>query len=473
MSKSGSKIHKEIKTTLKQVESEAEAVEKEVFTYEKQLSSLTTERETCYATLATTYLPELEAESVRQTISQVQNEVSGIFEKKQRRREQLDNLMRDANTQRGSLELQLEEVNSMLNQKTAERDGIKRAITDELLENRSYTDLNSQAKQSSARLEQNKARVEEAKREASEKLPQYEGNKLFSYLAKRGFGTPEYSHGNLVTTLDSWVAKIVGYRDAKKCYDFLRSMPDLMTVEVGKRQKELEEIVVKMRKAEDDSGERHGLPKVLTEGEEIGKKRAEVMAGISRTDKEHEEYSEERKEIDSEKDPYHIDAIQKLKSYLKGETVAKLKDMARKTPGTDDDLLVGRIEEIDLTVRGLKDRVKDAKAKREAYDEKVKGLRTVEKKFTSNDYESDRSYFPDSFDVSDFLTGYLLGKYNSGHVWSQLESNQNFEPVVHHHTSSSYDYGGSSHSSSYDSGSSSWGSGGGFGGGGWSSGSGF
>ncbi|VVB77970.1 Uncharacterised protein [uncultured archaeon] len=477
MTKSGTTVHKEIKAKIKQAEKEAEGIEREIYGYESQINSLTEERENCYVTLATTYLPGLDAESVKKTLSEFQNTVRGIFNNKQKRRQQLEDLMKESKEKRSTLDTELEAVSEDLIKKTAERDSIRKSISEEIGKNDSYVKLDSLAKESNAKLDQNKKRVEEVEKEASEKLPIYENNKLFSYLSERKFGTPEYNEtqGNMIKMLDSWVARIVGYKNAQKCYDFLRSMPELMRSKVEERQTELEGIVKQMKEIENEAGEKYGFPKVLEEGSKINNKKEKIIGQINESDKEYAEYSNERKEIDSKKDPYHNDAIQKLKAYLKGEKIADLKRQARETPGTEDDKLVSRIEEIDATVRGLKDKAKEAQTNREAYSEKLNGLKSIERKFKSEDFDSDRSYFPSTFDIGDFLTGYMIGKYSSNQVWGTLESKHEEEPAPVYHSSSSYDYGGSSNSSSNWSSPStdSWSSGGGMGGGGWSSGSGF
>ncbi len=482
MGTSGKKVYETIVGKLHEVEGQVKDANQLVYDYEGKISALTLERDECYASLAVTYLPELEAESIKRTLSEVQETVREVFKEKQKRRKDLDGILVESNEGIKKLHTDLDSATENLNKKAAERENLTKIIASNLKKNLDYVALDNQAKEADLKLAQNKKSAEEVRKQSAEKLPAYENSKLFMYLKDRGFGTEEYSTGNVIRMLDSWVAKIIDYKNARNCYDFLVSMPELVKAEVDKRKSELDSVVIKLKDYENKESEKEGLPKIIEEASFIAKKRDDLIKKIDEENKVHDRYATERADIDSKKDPYHIEAIQKLKDYLKGEDISALKKIAKESDGDRDDKVVYRIEGIDSTIRDLKDKTKEAKSNRDSYQDKLTGLRDVEKNFTSSDYESHRSYFSDDFDMNTLLVGYLLGKSNTDQLNNSIKESQNFKPrESESYSSSGYGSSSSSSSSSYDSGSSSsfdsgssWSSGSSFdSGGSWSSGSGF
>ena len=462
---SGSTVYKKIQEQISTLEGKVDRTGSQIDSCENKIDSLTGERETTYVSLAETYLPELTSQSVKQTLREVQSDVQRIFQKKQNRRKELETLMASALEKKKANDDKLENITEQLNQKVAERQKLSKDVGAELSADARYTELTSQADQTKERLAKNNERLRSFKEEAKEKLSVYDANKFFSYLLRRKFGTEEYHSKGLIKKLDLWVAKKVDYAVSKRNYDFLKTMPELMEIEINKRQEAFDELVSKIRKREKEAADSHGLTRVIEEGSGLLKGRDELIGIIAKINDEYKAYSSERKESDSSKDSYHQEAIQKLKAFLKGDDIASLKQKARGTPGSEDDKLVARIEDIDYNVREFKDKAKGLKKQRDGLQEKLNELNDLERKYRSNDYESSRSRFPSGFDIDDLIRAYLLGKILMDDLWSTVKSKKDFEE------DHSYSYS-SRHDDDYHSSSSgSWG--GGFGGGFHSSGSGF
>jgi chromosome segregation ATPase len=480
MTISGSSVKRKISDKVSEVENQSEAFTGQVYDLEKKITSLSDEREESFVQLATIYLPELEAKSIQRTLREVQLDVKRIFQEKQEKRTQLEVSMRDSQKNRKTLEGELESVSTELTQKSQERVGLMQKVSKELGEKIGYADLCKKVKEESERLQTYKQRVEEAKTDSAQKLQVYKQNKLFSYLLGRNFNTDAYSAGRITMMLDSWVAGIINFSEAKKNYDFLSSMPELMNIEAERKEEEVKALVQEKEETETEVSEKYGLPKIMAYGSKLEEKRKKIIAGIENEDKSYGGYTQERTELDSTKDPYHIEAIQRLKDFLKGQTIQDLRERARSTPSPDDDKLVEKIEQIDGSVRTLKNKAKEAKTQRDELAKKLEGLKKIHRDFTSKNYDSGRSYFPGSFDVGDLLTGYVLGRMGADDINRDISSHRKLEPEPTYSSRNDDDDSSSYHSSSShhdsDSGSSFGGfsSGGGFGGGGgFSSGSGF
>ena len=471
MSVDGDEVYKDLKEKVREVEKKHEQVTQQVYQCETEITTFTEERENCFASLALTYLPELVAEDVKNTLRGVQEEVQKIFRQKQDRRKTIEQEMSELQEQKQEKQQTLEEITGKLNVKGEERDRLREEIGKELDAKKDYVELKSNVIESGNLLDRNKKRAGEMKQEAKEKLPQYGGNKLFMYLASRNFGTPEYTGKGIFAHLDSWVAEIVNYGENRKNYDFLRTMPVLMEEKVKEKQAVFEKLNGRVTAIEKEAEDRHGLTKILEQGEELVQTRKGVIAEIGVLDGKYFDDANERKELDNTKDKYHEEAIKKLKSYLKGESISALKEQARATPGTQDDQLAGRIEEIDLRIRTLKDDAKKYAESRDSVAEKLSGLKSIQTKFSRADYESSRSYFND-FNLTSLLAGYVLGEHSENDIWGHIERNQNFKPRQTYSSPSSPSYSRPSFGGGFGGGGG-FSGGGGFGGGGHSSGSGF
>jgi hypothetical protein len=472
MTISGSSVHSKIKSQINEIENEHEKLSSKIYDYEKDINSLMEERENTYGKLAAFYLPEMDAESVKNTLKEVQQEVQLIFEEKQLRRKKVEELMKDSNENKKGLEDKFENITEKLREKGKEHDKIKGAVMKECNEIPKYKEIYSQAGQARGKLEQNKERVDEVQNEAKEKLPAYENNKLFLYLIEKNYGADLYIGNTITKKLDAFVARIIKFDEAKKNYDFLKSMPKLMKEEVDNRQAELDNLVKSLQGMESETGKKYGLQKIIKEGVDFSKERKRISLEIEKLDDEYKNYMAERKELDNTKGEYHQEAIRKLKEYLKGNDIADLKQKARATPGTEDDRAVSRIEEVDKEIRELKDKSKEIRKERDDVGGKLENLKDLQKKYTNNNYDSDNSYFKSGFDINNLLIAYMAGKMSHDDAWNEMKSHHEVEE---HHSSysSSSDYHSSysSHDSGFGGGGFS--SGGGFGGGGFSSGGGF
>ncbi len=471
---SGSTIYSKIKQKVAEVENERNKLSGEIDRYERSISNLTNQREEAFVELAEFYLPSLEAKAVKETLKEVRAGVEAIFQEKQERRSKLEEDLSKSRTKKHQMEEQYETVTAHLNDKVKERDKLTDIVNKHLAGDQNYTLLFGQTTEANERLKQGQQRVEEVSNDAKNKLPAYEANKLFMYLARRKFETEGYKGRGLFKKLDSWVAKKIDYVESKKSYDFLKSMPELMALEVEKREEELNNLAKKVEAIRTDAADKYGLLKVLAEGKAIGQKRDSLMKSIENEDSLQKSYSDEIKSLNNTKGAYYHQAIDKLKGYLKGETIQDLIKKAKDTPSERDDRLVGIIDDADKQVKAYKGAIKDKRKDWDAVNEKLEGLNEIKRKFSSNDYDSSSSSFDSDFNINAVLIAYIAGKMSSHDVWKKIDSKQNFEHrSSYSSSSSSSSWGGGSHSSGGGFGGGGFSGGGGFGGGGFSSGSGF
>jgi len=457
---SGSSVHSEVQNKIRDVERQTNGLDESILSLERQITSFGEEREQAFTQLADIYSPELSSQSIAKIkqLPDIQKEINEAFAEKQRRRVEIEKYMADSQSQRKESESGLDSITQQLNKKIAERDNLRKQVAGSLGKIPEYTTLASVAQTQNEVLHKYTQRLTEEKTHVDEKLAAYRGNKLFMELVSKKFDTNEYTSGKIMKWFDSWRARRfektqtgeeTTFRAMRDTYNSLISRVKLMELEIGKREEQLQKTVSEMRVYEEELSEKTGLTQVMQAGAKIEANKRDALAKIEKLDKDYKRYSDERAEMDSAKDPYHTQLTDKLKELLQGEDIADLKARARKYPGTADDTLVVRIEEIDMTLSELKEKAKEKKSERDNLAEKLDGLKIIERK--ARQYTSSDDYYSGSFDIGSLITGYVLGKSDSHHynptsIASTIESSHHVRQPEYH---SSYtpSYNSPSHSS--------------------------
>jgi len=436
---SGKSVRDSISVQIRSLEQDHEQHSRGLYDVQAQITTLTDQREETISQLARFYLPTLEAQAVQATGKDLQGKVKRFFQEKQERRKKLDQSLLLSKEKSNALQEQITAIDDNLEQIVDRTKEVQRTIAEELNGNVDYVALHIQARQSQSRLDQNKKRAEVFGAEAAQKLRAYEGEKEFMYLVRRNFSTARYTESGLAQRLDTWVAKIVNYRENKANYSFLKSMPSAIQEEINRQQEELDPLVQKIERTEGEVRQKYKLPVILKEGEDLLQRKRIVTGNFAKEEKEFQKYAQERKDLDSKKDEYHRAALDELKSYLKGDDITDLKRRARDTPHSQDDRLVDQIETIDIRIKTLKAQAKRLQEKQTEITGSLEGLQTISRRYSSKDYAASRSYFGDDLEIDTLLTGYIAGKITADAFNTELDQHHHWKPKE---TYSSYDTGG-------------------------------
>src|SRR3989344_2077962 len=367
MTKSGSSVKKEIKVFADELKSKYSVLNDNITNDEGKIETLVAQREEIFVRLAKTYLPELDADDIARTLKEVQAEVQGVFRKKQERRAELDRMLSETDKTKESYQDKLEEITSSLNKKVTARDELSAKAVAELTEIPGYVALATSATKLRSDLDSDGNTLESTLSDFEKKKAAIAHNRFFRYLTNRNY---DQEHAKF---FDSWIAKAVAYDNAKgkfvsyaelkRTYDYLTNMPELMKKDYEERLANLAGMEKKIGSLEKSVAEKIGLTSLMQEIEQLVAQRDKLKTQINAENSRYNTYSSEKNELENTKDNYHSEAIQKLRSFLKGQKMADLKARARATSGSEDDQLVAKIEQIDSNIREFKDGIKDLKSK--------------------------------------------------------------------------------------------------------------
>ena len=394
-----------------------------------QLDKLIQEKIETLAELAQHYLPDLSRSSVAGSFSEVRAELREFAQRRARRVEQLrDDLHR--------LDAQIDELHSAVDQKTMEldqavqrREQLEKEAAAALDEDETFRELSSRVLTSEQQLARFESRVAEARREADEKLPAYQNSRLFMHLAERNYGTPDYRAGWLAARWDRWIARLIDYPQAKRGYDFLRSMPELMAAEVERHRTALGEAVDKLEAIEMQHWTRLGLDEAIERGQQLGDQRDELVAQLQPLLTRREAVHDELAAATDEDGTYYRQAIDRLREHLDSLADKALSRTAQRTPDETDDRIVA-------DVRWLRDQIdRTREAQQQADDDakqltrQVKEMQYVVGRFRQSEFDSGRSRFAADFDLPTHFQRYLEGTINHIELWREIRRGQSFDPT--------------------------------------------
>lgn len=460
----GRDIHRGIVRRIRRVRRELDERERSIDGLQSALGETGERRCAAIRSLAEFHLPAMREDAVAATLAGMESSVRAIFDEKKDRLREVEKRIPEQREEVAAAEAALASVTEALNETGEERARLARVVFEELQAMPRWQRLFEQARVLEARVAASEERHEAAEREQAEKLPAYESDALFSYLARRGYGTAAATGNVLTRRLDGWVAGVTRYEDARARYDFLNALPGHAAAVLEEDRAALATALPPLNRLEEEVMDRNGLTPVLARGEKLYAEREAARKTVREAEVALRELTDELAALHDERGSYYESAIDGLEAFLEGRTLEELVAMARATRDPRDDALVAQLLEIDGRLTRLRGELATRQKERTRLAERLAGLEEIRDRFEADDWDGGRSRFDDGLDINALLLGFVAGHHSSRHVHRMLGHNQHFLPV---HGSSVGGFGAGGF------GGGGFSTGGGFGGGGFSTGGGF
>jgi chromosome segregation ATPase len=393
-----------------------------------QMSELLSRRGEALLELARHFLPEISRPAIEATFEGIRGDLLAILTRKDQRQRELQSTLGKADEDARRHDAEIDDVTRKLNEKVAQRERLEAQVAATLKANDDFQQRSKLALQAEEQLHRNEQRVAEIQKEAAEKLPHYDRSRLFRYLYKRGYGTSEYQARGIVLELDRWVAGLIRFGEARGGYEFLKRTPELVTAEVERRRATFTELMQQVEAIQKAEADRAGLTAVLAEGEQLGARRDQLVQELTGLRETSQKLQQELAGLGQSQNAFYTDALERFRAFLGETRVALLEERARKTPEPDDDAIVAEIAGLDAQLEQLRPGVAELADRRQAADRVRAGLDQVVQRFRQANYDSQRSYFDDSFDLRPALARFQAGHNDAGALWSEIESSQRFRP---------------------------------------------
>ena len=460
----GRDIHRGIVRRIRRVRRELDERERSIDGLQSALGETGERRCAAIRSLAEFHLPAMREDAVAATLAGMESSVRVIFDEKKDRLREVEKRIPEQRDEVAAAEAALASVTEALNETGEERARLARLVFEELQAMPRWQRLFERARVLEARVAASEDRQEAAEREQAERVPAYEDDALFSYLARRGYATAGATGNVLTRRLDGWVAEVTQYEDARARYDFLNALPGHAAAVLEEDRAALATALPSLNRLEEEVMDRNGLTPVLARGEKLYAEREAARKTVREAEAALRELTDELAALHDERGSYYESAIDGLEAFLEGRTLEELVAMARATRDPRDDALVAQLLEIDGRLTRLRGELATRRKERTRLAERLAGLEEIRDRFEADDWDGGRSRFDDGLDINALLLGFVAGHHSSRHVHRMLGHNQHFLPV---HGSSVGGFGAGGF------GGGGFSTGGGFGGGGFSTGGGF
>ncbi len=379
-----------------------------------------------YRRLARIRLDEMNASRLIQRLDDTDRAVLQFLERR-------SNAMRDLESRIEASAARQSELTTRRETQKAQRDDAFKAMEDRyerikarLSGDDAYEAQTQRASEAAARAEKAEEKAARCEQDREEKGKPYRDDPLFMYLWQRGYLTPEYRAGGLIRILDGWVARLVGYGDARGNYFMLNELPLRLREHANGQKQTADQELQILQALELKAAESDGIPQLRSVLEETEESLHAIDDEIEAEEKRHDELLNQRAEFLSFSDEHSRQALDLYAAQLKDRSMADLQREALATSNPDDDLVVSKLrslqqEELQLTAAIQKAR-EDERRSQQAFRE----LESVRRRFRRSNYDSDLSFFPGGFELAMLLGMLMQGRASSGDVWDRISREQQF-----------------------------------------------
>ena len=402
-------------------------LEKSTSDFDSKMDQLVSQRSEEFVELAKHYLPNLSMETIERSFVGVRSELTEIFRRKKLREEEIIAAIDLAQQTILQAQEQTDQVTEQLNKKAEERDQLQEIVSERLKQIPEYETLTNEAALAEHRLSQNEERMEQVHAEATEKMPSYENSRLFMYLYNRKYGTSEYKPRGMIRRMDRWLARYIDFANARQSYNFMQVTPGLMQEELKRRRANFNELMDQIEAMEAKIEQEVGLTAVIEEGDRLGLKRDELVNQIEDQNQQLEAYISELNDSRESKDKHYDDALTRMRKHLEETEEAVLQERAEKTIEEKDDKIVSDIVELNDLIGDLQPEILLLVGKRKSLTDKQAGLDDIVQRFRSSNFDSNRSVFPDDFEIGKFIGRYMNNTLDARSLWKHIRQSQKFQ----------------------------------------------
>ncbi|MEE9271997.1 MAG: hypothetical protein V3U57_01810 [Robiginitomaculum sp.] len=280
-----------------------------------------------------------------------------------------------------------------------------------------------------------------AQEQVEEKGAPYRNDPYFNYLKKRNYGTKKAKGWLLIKWFDGMIARKLKYRESALNYQRLIDIPKRLARHVQNLEVKEGAAQLILKTAEEKALISAGVTKLKKVSLSAQTKLDAIDAMLEQAEERHGALRASLSNISGgESGPYR-QALEILANTLKRKDVPFLRRLAAQTVSYDDEQAIDRLIELSGHARNLEEDRKQSKRLLDKYQDNLKDLEKLRRKFKSRRYDAPSSQFPGGTFGGNLL-GAILGQMLAGmlsgnDVWRQIKRTQR---TVRRHSDS--DFGG-------------------------------
>ncbi|MCH9808565.1 MAG: hypothetical protein K0U74_12610 [Alphaproteobacteria bacterium] len=390
-------------------------------------SKLIGQRTSAFRELAEVRTRSAIADGVIDQADALQHKVASILEARQKTIEALKVRQTETFARRDELNGDAERIRAEIDALEERLDEAASKARDELSGEAAYVALKTA--QTDARNTHDKAvaKAKQAEQDRATKGKAFESDPLFMYLWQRKYGSRDYRPHWLIRSGDDWVARMIGYSDARANYTILNEIPDRLGDHVELLADRLKQAASQVEAAE--AARINKLAGTDLTGELTGarNRQAETNKALEAAEAEIEEITLQLNRYAEGLDYSFKEAVALSAEFLQHEHYTRLIAQARSTAEPTDDRIVSRIGEIDRKAVDLERTVKQRRKDLDKISRKRKELLDVAAKYRRNYYDDPSSIFEPDDIAGTVLRELIRGAITGADYWARSQRRHNWK----------------------------------------------
>ena len=249
----------------------------------------------------------------------------------------------------------------------------------------------------------------------------YRNDSLFMYLWNRGYGTPDYKGWGITRWLDTKVAGLIRYSEARVNYSKLQEIPLRLREHAERIDAQASEEHTKLKALDDEAREEDGIVQLDHEFEQQETALDHIDAQIEEVIAEQRKQEQLLADYAAGNDKDYREAIDYLAAELNRDSLQELRRWALGTPFPDDDLVVNRLLELEEQEEELEAGIAEFKKALASQQKRLDELERLRTDFKRKRYDSAGTGFSDTALILATLGNLLNGMMTRDAFWKVLE----------------------------------------------------
>lgn len=390
------------------------------------LANVRRKRAVLYAQLGKLRLAELERSDLVQSIDDTEQRVGEILAERRAALEALAAEIAAEEEQLAARERERAQQQSVVAAAAQAVDAAEADAQRRLDPDVTYRQALAAARSSDAVADQAEAKAEAAEADRREKGRPYEADPVFSYLWRRGYGSPRYRAWAPTRLLDGWVARSSGFERHRRDYSLLTEIPRRLEEHAKGMRASAERDVEVLRELESRAAAAAGVPdrrSALAAAEEA---LARIDAAIEEQEAVVDRLIERRTRFASGEDEYSTRATELLAKAYQRAGLDSLRRRAARTSGREDDRVIDELDDLDEEYERLQQELTHYRRLHEAQRSRMLGLEDVRRRFKRSQYDDMHSVFVNGALIAVLLDRFLGGSLGVGDMWDAIRQQQRY-----------------------------------------------
>jgi uncharacterized coiled-coil protein SlyX len=274
-------------------------------------------------------------------------------------------------------------------------------------------------------IENARAKAAKAEAERAEKEQPYAADPLFMYLWQRQYGTAAYAATGITRMLDGWVARLIGYGEARVNFAALTEIPKRLTQYVGRLEESAARAEAAIEANVHEAVTRKAGRDLAAGIAALEQRLAEAETAVSEREAAFDQLSDEIARLANGEDENLAAAIEALSKNLASTGFRQLVAEAQRTATPHDDNVLARIQNAAGQIDRIDARAEERRGQIDALAARRSDLLRIAAEFRRQRYDDSSSVFSKDELFGDLLRQLLAGAITAGHYWKELQRHQN------------------------------------------------